>query len=142
VGRILGMTVAFVLALAGIAAAATTGTYTGTSTVTISGFKASHPFSVTAKGGRVVKVELILGATCATLNGSAGVKAKLPINKRGHFGGAIKFGHFTLKLQGTFKGKAVTGSFGGSFKEASESCSAPKNTFKAQRAGAVSPGAN
>lgn len=132
-GRILGIAAACVLALAGVAAAATNGTYTGTSTVTISGFKASHPFGVTVKRGRVIKVELVLGATCATLNGSAGVKAKLPINKRGHFGGAIKSGDFTLKLQGTFKGNAVTGSFNGSFKGASESCSAPKNTFKAHR---------
>jgi hypothetical protein len=131
VGRILGIAVAFVFALAGVAAAATSGTYTGTSTVTISGFKASHPFSVTVKGGRVVKVELVLGATCATLNGSGGIKAKLPINKRGHFDGTIKSGAFTLTLQGTFKGKAVTGSFSGSLKGASERCSAPKNTFKA-----------
>jgi hypothetical protein len=133
VRRILGIAVAFVLALAGVAAAATSGSYAGTSTVTISGFKASHPFSVSVKGGRVVKVELVLGATCATLNGSDGIKAKLPINKRGHFGGTIKVGDFALTLQGTFKGKAVTGSFGGSFKGASEKCSAPKNTFKAHR---------
>ena len=131
--RILGIAVACVLALAGVAAAATSGTYTGTSAVTISGFKASHPFSATVKGGRVVKVELVLGATCATLNGSGGIKAKLPINKRGHFGGTIKSGGFALTLQGTFKGKAVTGSFSGSFKGASERCSAPKNTFKADR---------
>ena len=131
--RILGIAVACVLALAGVAAAATSGTYTGTSSVTISGFKASHPFGLTVKRGRVVKVELVLGATCATLNGTAGVKAKLPINRRGHFGGAIKAGDFTLKLQGTFKGNAVTGSVSGSFKGASESCSAPKNTFKAHR---------
>jgi hypothetical protein len=114
VGRILGMAVAFVLALAGVAAAATSGSYTGTSSVTISGFEASHPFSVTVKGGRVVK-------------------AKLPINQRGHFGGAIKSGDFTVTLQGTFKGKALTGSFSGFFKGALERCSAPKNTFKAHR---------
>ena len=127
------MTVALVLAVAGVAVAATNGTYAGTSTVTISGFKASHPFSVTVKGGRIVTVKLILGATCATLNGTTGVKAKLTINKHGHFGGVIKTGDFTLKLQGAFKGKAVTGSYSGSFKGASESCSAPKNTFKAHR---------
>jgi hypothetical protein len=133
VRRILGLAAAFVLALAGVAAAATNGTYTGTSSVTISGFKASHPFSVTVKGARVVKVTLILGANCATLNGSSGIKAKLSINKHGHFGGSIKAGKFTVQVQGTFKGKAVSGSFTGSFKGGSEGCSAPKNTFKAHR---------
>jgi hypothetical protein len=133
VRRILGLAVACVLALAGVAAAATNGTYTGSSSVTISGSKASHPFSATVKGGHVVKLKLILGANCATLDGSSGIKAKLAINTHGHFGGSIKAGKFTLKLQGTFKGKAVTGSFSGSFKGGSESCSAPKNTFKAHR---------
>jgi type 1 fimbria pilin len=135
VRRILGTAVALVvmLAVGGVAAAATSGTYAGTSTVTISGFKASHPFSLTVKSGRVAKVKLILGATCATLNGSAGINVKLPINKHGHFSGSTKSGEFTLNLQGAFKGKAVTGSFSGSFKGASEGCSAPKNTFKAHR---------
>lgn len=131
--RILGIAVALVLALAGVAAAATSGTYAGTSTVTISGFKASHPFSVTVKGAHVVKVKLIAGATCASLNGSSGIKTKLAITKHEHFAGAVTSGQWSLKLQGTFKGKAVTGSFTGSFKSGSARCSSPKNTFKANR---------
>ena len=87
--KILALAIAVALASAAVAAAATNGTYAGMSTVTISGFKATHPFSVTVKSGRVVKVALIAGATCADLNGSSGIKAKLPITKRGHFGGTV-----------------------------------------------------
>ena len=132
-GRILGMAVALALTLTGVAVAATGGTYTGTSTVTISGFKATHPFSVTVKRGRVVKVELIAGANCATVNGGSGITTKLPVAKNGHFGGSIKTPNFTIKLQGTFKGKALSGSFTGTAKGLSTSCSIPKNTFKAHR---------
>jgi hypothetical protein len=132
-GRILALAIAVALASAAVAAAATNGTYAGTSTVTISGFKATHPFSVTVKKGRIDKVALIAGATCAALNGSSGIKAMLPITKRGRFGGTVKSGGWALKLQGTFKGKNVTGSFTGSFKGASLGCSAPKTTFKAHR---------
>jgi hypothetical protein len=131
--KILGVAVAAALAVAGVAAAATNGSYAGTSTVTISGFKATHPFSVTVRSQRVVRVALIAGATCATLDGSSGVKAKLPISKRGHFTGTVKAGEWAVKLQGTFKGKAVIGSFTGTFKGSSLSCSSPKNTFNAKR---------
>lgn len=131
--KILGVAVAALLALAGVAAAATNGSYKGTSIVTISGFKATHPFSVTVKSGRVVKVALIAGATCATLNGTSGVKAKLPISKSGRFTGTVKAGEWAVKLQGTFKGKTVSGSFSGTFKGSTLSCSSPKNTFKATR---------
>ncbi|HTU95646.1 MAG TPA: hypothetical protein VMF14_07375 [Solirubrobacteraceae bacterium] len=134
-GRILGLAVAVAaaLALTGVAAAATNGTYAGTSSITISGFKATHPFSVTVKKARIVKVELIAGSNCATVDGASGIKAKLAIAKNGHFGGSIKTKTFTLKLQGTFKGKAVSGSFTGTAKGLSSSCPIPKNTFKARR---------
>ena len=127
------MTVVLALALAGAAAAAGSGTYAGTSTITISGAKATHPFSVTVKSAQVIKVALIAGANCATVDGASGIKTKLPIAKNGHFGGSIKTSNFTIKLQGTFKGKAVSGSFTGSAKGLSKSCPIPKNTFKAHR---------
>jgi hypothetical protein len=129
--RILALAVAGVLALAGVASATTNGTYLGTSSVTISGFKATHPFSVKVKSQKVVQVSLIAAASCADLNGSAGIKASLKISKKGQFSGTMKFARFSLKLQGTFKGKTVTGSFTGTAKGLTSSCSVPKNTFKA-----------
>jgi hypothetical protein len=132
--KILALASAVVLCSAAAAVAAVTnGTYAGTSTVMISGVKATHPFSVTIKKAHVTKVSLIDGASCGTLAGTSGIKANLAIGKSGHFAGTLKAGDWSVKLQGAFKGKNVSGSFTGTFKERSLGCSAPKNSFKAHR---------
>jgi hypothetical protein len=131
--RILAVCIAGVLMLAGVAWAAANGTYSGASTVTISGVKATHPFGVTVKHDKVVEVHLIAGSACADLNGSAGIRAALKINHANHFDGTVKFARFVLKFTGTFKGKVVNGSFAGTAHGLSSNCPVPKNTFKATR---------
>jgi hypothetical protein len=131
--RILALCVAGILVLAGAAWAATNGTYSGASVLTISGVKATHPFSLKVKHDKVVDVSLIAGSNCADLNGSAGIKADLRINHANRFAGTVKFARFVLKFTGAFNGKVVTGSFAGTAHGISSGCSIPKNTFKATR---------
>jgi hypothetical protein len=131
--RSLAVCVVGILVLAGAAWAATNGTYSGASVLTISGVKATHPFSLTVKHGKVIDVSLIAGSTCAALNGSAGIKANLRINHANHFDGTVKFARFVLKFTGAFNRKVVTGSFAGTAHGISGDCPIPKNTFKATR---------
>ena len=131
--RILPVCVTALVALCGVAWAATAGTYSGTSVLTISGVQAKHPFSLTVKHGKVVDISLIAGSNCADLNGSAGVKANLTISHTNTFSGTVRVNRFVLKFAGAFKGKVVTGSFAGTARGISSSCPVPKNTFKATR---------
>ena len=131
--RILAVCAAGILLLAGAAWAATNGTYSGASILTISGVKATHPFGLTVKHEKVVDVRLIAGSTCADLNGSAGIKADLKINHANRFAGTVKFARFVLKFTGRFTRKVVTGSFAGTAHGLSSTCSVPKNTFTATR---------
>jgi hypothetical protein len=133
VRRILAVCVTGVLVLAGAAWAATNGTYSGASVLTISGVKATHPFSLTVKHDKITDVSLIAGSTCADLNGSAGIKANLKINHANRFAGTVKFARFVLKFTGAFNHRVVTGSFAGTAHGISGDCSIPKNTFKATR---------
>jgi hypothetical protein len=133
VRRTLALCVTGMFVFAGVAWAATNGTYSGTSVLTIGGVKASHPFSLKVKGEKIVGLSLIAGSNCAVLNGSAGIKARLKINAANHFTGTVKVARFVLKLTGAFKGKNVTGSFAGTARGLSGSCTVPKNTFKATR---------
>ena len=131
--RILALCVAGIVALAGVALAATNGNYSGTSVVRISGAKATHPFSLKVKHDKVVDVGLVAGSNCAALNGSAGVKADLKINHANRFDGTVKSGGFVLRFTGAFKGRVVTGSFAGTARGLTVGCSVPKNTFRATR---------
>jgi type 1 fimbria pilin len=129
---IIALTLAATLALAGIAWAATSGKYAGTSRVTISGTTASHPFGLTVRRGKVVNVSLIAGSNCAALNGQAGIDVKFKINVHGRFKGTLKFNRFKLQFTGHFHGRKVTGSFAGTAKGLSGTCPVPKNTFTAK----------
>jgi hypothetical protein len=131
--RILALCAAGILVLAAAAWAATNGTYAGASVLTISGFKATHPFSLKVKRDKVVDVSLIAGSNCAALNGSAGINVDFKINHANRFAGTVKFDRFVLKFTGAFKRKVVTGSFAGTAHGLSGGCPVPKNTFKATR---------
>jgi hypothetical protein len=131
--RMLALCAVGVLVLAGVASAAANGTYQGKSVVTIAGVKATHPFGLNVKHGKVVDVSLIAGSACADLQGSAGIRANLKINHANHFHGTVKFARFVLKFTGAFKGKVVTGSFTGTAHGISGNCSVPKNTFNGAR---------
>ncbi len=118
------------LGLAASATAASNGTYSGKSTLHVSGVIATHPFTLTVKNGKVTKVSLFAGANCAGLDLESGVSTSLKIN-HGKFKGSIHTGVSVVKLSGKFSGKHVSGAFSGTLKGATGTCAFPKNTYSA-----------
>lgn len=141
VRAVAGLAAVGVLALTGAAAAATGGTYTGTSKISIDGTTATHPFSVTVRSGRIVGLGLIASGTCGTLEAmtSQPLAVKVPISHNRFdstvalSGGALSGDKLTLV--GRFKQSTVTGSFSGKLVESATNrhCAILKQSFRATR---------
>jgi hypothetical protein len=129
--KILALAAVGALAFSAVAWAVTSGKYSGKSELPIAGTHVSHPLSVTVRHNTVVGLSFLAGSNCADLVETAGIKTHLPINSHKHFGGTLKISRSRLKIQGTFKGRTVTGSFTGTARGLTLGCSIPKNTFKA-----------
>lgn len=121
------------LGLAAVATAAPNGTYTGKSTLHISGVTATHPFTLTVKNGKVTKVSLLAGSNCTDVVLEPAVSTRFKI-KHGKFKGSIHVsGGSVVKLSGKFSGSKVTGAFSGTGKAGTAACSLPKNTYSATK---------
>jgi hypothetical protein len=133
--RVAALTVIVVLALTGIAAAASSGTYTGKSTQK----GKSYPFGLKVSGGKVVALAGAANAKCGIVYATkkAPFKLSVPI-RHNSFSARIKLSSgpakgSVLTLSGGFKGSTVSGSFGGSLHESGKTCSIPKSSFHASR---------
>jgi hypothetical protein len=136
-----GLAAVGALALTGVAVAATSGTYTGTSKISLDGTTATHAFSVTVRSGRIVALGLIASGTCGTLEATTSkpLAVKVPISHdrfdstvtltRGDLSGD------KLTLVGRFNPSTVTGSFSGKLVESAthSHCAIPKQSFRATR---------
>jgi hypothetical protein len=129
------------IASAGAALAASAGTYTGTSKLSLDGTTATHPFAIKVKAGKIVSLSLLATGTCGALTAptSAPLKVSVPISGT-TFSSTIKLGVGTvkgdsIKLAGRFKGSKVSGSFSGRLIEsaAHSKCAIIKQTFTAKR---------
>jgi hypothetical protein len=133
--RIAALTVVVVLALTGLAVAASSGTYTGTSTSK----GQSYPFGLKVSGGKIVALAGEASASCGIVYATKqapfplsvpirhnSFNASIPI-KKGLAKGSV------LSLSGSFKWSKVSGSFGGSLVESGKKCSLPKSSFHATR---------
>jgi hypothetical protein len=133
--RVAALTVMVVLALTGIAVAASNGTYTGRS----SGKGKSYPFGLKVSGGKIVALAGAASAKCGIVYATkkAPFSLNVPIHhnsfsttipiKKGPAKGSV------LTLSGTFKGSTVSGSFGGSLVESGKKCSLPNQSFHGSR---------
>jgi hypothetical protein len=133
--RVAALTVLVALAMTGLAAAATSGTYTGKSTQKGKSYK----FGLKVSGGKVVGLAGAASASCGFIYATAkaplalsvpihhnSFNASIPI-KKGLAKGSV------LTLSGSFKGSTVSGSFGGSLVESGKRCSLPKSSFHGSR---------
>jgi hypothetical protein len=133
--RVAVLTVIAVLALTGLAAAATNGTYTGNSSQN----GKSYPFGLKVSGGKIVALAGAASAKCGIVYATKKKPFSLsvPIHHNS-FSASIKLSSgpakgTVLTLSGGFKGSAVSGSFGGSLVESGNKCSIPKSSFHASR---------
>jgi hypothetical protein len=132
--KIAVLTVVATLGLAAVALAASSGTYSGNSTLHISGQTATHPFTVKVKHGKVTSVALLAGSNCTDITLENGKSTSLKI-KNNKFSGSIHIaGGSVIKISGKFSGSHLSGSFAGTAKAGTASCSIPKNTFSASKA--------
>jgi hypothetical protein len=135
IARVPALTVIVVLALTGLAAAASNGTYTGNSTQK----GKSYPFGLKVSGGKIVALAGAASAKCGIVYATKkkpfslnvpirhnSFNASIPI-KKGIAKGTV------LTLSGSFKGSKVSGSFGGSLAESGKKCSIPKSSFHGSR---------
>jgi hypothetical protein len=133
--RVVALTVIVVLALAGLAAAASNGTYTGKSSQN----GKRYPFGLKVSGGKIVALAGAASAKCGIVYATKkdpfalsvpirhnSFSASIPITK-GPAKGSV------LTLSGSFKGSTVSGSFGGSLVESGKKCSIPKSSFHGSR---------
>jgi len=129
------------IASAGVALAASGGTYTGTAKLRLDGATATHPFTLKVKAGKIVSLSLIASGSCGALvaPASAPIKVSVPISAN-RFSSTIKLGHGgasggSLKLAGSFKGAKVSGSFSGRLIESAtkRTCAIVNQTFTAKR---------
>jgi hypothetical protein len=139
--------IAFVVAVgvtvasAGAALAASAGTYTGTSKLSLDGTTATHPFTIKVKAGKIVSLSLLATGTCGALTAPASAPLKVSVPVSGNtFSSTIKLSIGTVKgdsitLAGKFKGAKVSGSFSGRLVESAthSKCSIVKQTFTASR---------
>jgi Flp pilus assembly protein TadG len=133
----LGLTIAS----AGVALAASAGTYSGTAKIRVDGTTATHPFTLKVKAGKIVSLSLIATGNCGTLvaSTSAPLKVSVPISAN-TFSSTITLSVGTvkgdsIKLAGRFKGAKVSGSFSGRLVESAtnRTCPIVKQTFVASR---------
>jgi hypothetical protein len=133
--RVAALTVIVVLALAGLAAAATSGTYRGSSTQK----GKSYAFGLKVSGGKIVALAGAASASCGIVYKTAEDPFKLNVPIRHNsFNASIKLNSgpakgSVLTLSGSFKGSTVSGSFGGSLVESGKKCSIPKSSFHGTR---------
>jgi hypothetical protein len=133
--RVAALTVIVMLALTGLASAATSGTYKGTSTQN----GKSYPFGLKVSGGKVVALAGAASASCGIVYATAKAPFKLSVPIRHNsFNASIKLSSgpakgTVLTLSGSFKGSTVSGSFGGSLVESGKKCSIPKSSFRGSR---------
>ena len=129
------------IASAGVALAASGGTYTGTSKISLDGTTATHPFAIKVKAGKIVSLSLVATGNCGALVAptNAPLKVSVPISAN-TFSSTIKLdisgaSGGTLKLAGRFKGAKVAGSFSGRLIESAthSKCAIVKQTFTAKR---------
>ncbi len=135
VARVAALTVIVVLALAGIAAAAASGTYSGKSASN----SGSYKFGLKVSGGRIVGLAGAASGSCGFVYKTAKdpLKVSVPI-RHNAFSASIKLTSgiakgTVLSLSGHFKGSTVSGSFGGSLVEGGKRCSLVKQSFRATR---------
>jgi hypothetical protein len=132
--RIILMIVATALALATVAQARVgAGTYSGTSTYKVEGTKAIHPFTLTVKHGKVVKVSFFGGGFCGDLDDQSGSGAKIPIHGN-TINGTVKFATGSkVTIKGRFSGSRVKGTLTGTIRAGTSHCSMLKSSFSAHR---------
>jgi hypothetical protein len=129
--RVAVLTVIVVLALTGLATAASSGTYKGSS----SQKGKSYAFGLKVSGGKIVALAGAANASCGIVYKTAKDPFKLNVPIRHNsFNASIKLHSgpakgSVLTLSGSFKGRTVSGSFGGSLVESGKKCSIPKSTF-------------
>jgi hypothetical protein len=133
--RVAALTMIVVLALTGIAAAASSGTYKGTSTQK----GKSYAFGLKVSGDKIVALAGAANAPCGIVYKTAKdpFKLSVPIHHNS-FSASIKLSSgpakgSVLTLSGSFKGSKVSGSFGGSLVESGKKCSIPTSSFRAAR---------
>jgi hypothetical protein len=133
--RVAVLTVIAVLALTGLAAAATSGTYTGNSSQN----GKSYPFGLKVSGGKIVALAGAASAKCGIVYATRKKPFSLsvPIHHNS-FSASIKLSSgpakgTVLTLSVSFKGSTVSGSFGGSLVESGKKCSIPKSSFHGSR---------
>jgi hypothetical protein len=133
--RVAALTVIVVLALTGIAVAASSGTYTGTSTQQ----GKSYPFGLKVNGGKIVALAGAASAKCGIVYATKKKPFSLSVPIRHNsFNANIKLNSgpakgSVLTLSGSFKRSTVSGSFGGSLAESGKKCSIPNSSFHASR---------
>jgi hypothetical protein len=133
--RVVALTVIVVLALTGLAAAATSGTYTGKSSQN----GKSYPFGLKVSGGKIVALAGEASAKCGIVYATkkAPFSLSVPIHHNSFSASIpIKSGPAkgsVLTLSGSFKGSTVSGSFGGSLAESGKKCSIAKSSFHGSR---------
>ena len=127
------------IASAGVALAASGGTYTGTSKLTVDGTTATHPLTIKVKAGKIVSLSLIATGSCGVLVAptSAPLEVSVPISAN-TFSSTIKLSGASdgsIKLAGRFTGANVSGSFSGRLIESAtkSKCAILKQTFTAKR---------
>jgi hypothetical protein len=131
VARVAALTVVVVLALTGLAVAASSGTYRGSS----SQKGKSYAFGLKVSGGKIVALAGAASASCGIVYKTAENPFKLDVPIRHNsFNASIKLNSGTAKgsvltLSGSFKGSSVSGSFGGSLVESGKKCPIPKSSF-------------
>jgi hypothetical protein len=135
VRKIAVLVAGIVVGLSAVAAAAPDPTYSGKSTLHVDGVTATHPFSLKVKHGKVTSVSLLAGSNCTDIVLESGKAVSFKI-KHGSFKGSIHVaGGSTIKLSGKFSGHHVSGAFSGTARAGTASCSIPKNTYSATKAG-------
>jgi hypothetical protein len=133
--RVAALTVVVVLALAGIAVAASSGTYTGKSSQS----GKSYSFGLKVSGGKIVALAGGASAKCGIVYATKKKPFSLSVPIRHNsFSASIKLSSgpakgSVLTLSGSFKGSKVSGSFGGSLVESGKKCSIPSSSFHASR---------
>ena len=133
--RVAALTVIVVLALAGLATAASSGTYTGTSSQN----GKSYPFGLKVSGGKIVALAGAASASCGIVYATKQKPFPLSVPIRHNsFSASIKLNSgpakgSVLRLSGSFRRSTVSGSFGGSLAESGKKCSIPSSSFHASR---------
>lgn len=128
--------VAGILVFAGVAAAAVRGgTYSGTAVFTLDGTHVTHPFSLSVKKGKIVRVAFVATGNCEDLDDTSGLSVVIPITKD-TFDSSIGVDGDTIKLVGTFKGASVAGTMRGTLDASAvnKHCAVIPAKFSATRA--------